>query len=54
MKQFRLIAQHYNMAPGTVLYSVPNMGPELFTVKEGVYMEPWLRLVPVEKVEEIK
>ncbi len=54
MIMFKLIAQHYDMVPGTVLYSVPNMGPELFTVREGVYMEPYLRLVPAEKVEEIK
>jgi hypothetical protein len=51
--KYQLTAQHYDMVPGTVLYSVPNMGPELFTVKEGVYMEPWLRLVPVEKVEKV-
>ncbi len=53
MKAFKLIAQHYDMVPGTVVYAVPNMGPELFTVKEGVYMEPYLRLVPQEKVEEV-
>jgi hypothetical protein len=53
MMKYVITKQHYDMAPGTVVYSVPNMGPELFTVKEGVYMEPYLRLVPQEKVEAV-
>jgi len=49
-KKYVLTETHYDMAPGTVLYLVPNMGTELFSVREGVYMEPYLRLVPAEKV----
>ena len=54
--KYVLTAQHYDMAPGTVVYAVPNVlstkpWPELFTVKEGEYVEPYLRLVPPEKVE---
>jgi|LauGreDrversion4_1035100.scaffolds.fasta_scaffold1953773_2 hypothetical protein len=51
--KYVITKQHYDMVPGTVVYSVPNMGPELFTVREGVYQEPWLRLVPAEKVEKV-
>lgn len=56
--KYVITKQHYDMAPGTVVYEVPNVlstkpWPELFTVKEGVYQEPWLRLVPVEKVEAV-
>ncbi len=58
--KYKLTAQHYDMAPGTVLYSVTNVlysatkpGPDLFTVKEGDYTGPYLRIVPAEKVEAV-
>ena len=56
--KYKLTAQHYDMAPGTVVYEVPNVlstkpWPELFTVKEGEYVEPYLRIVPAEKVEKV-
>jgi len=52
-EKYVLTKQHYDMAPGSVVYAVPNMGPKLFTVKEGEYREPYLRLVPQEKVEKV-
>lgn len=56
--KYVLTQQHYDMAPGTVVYAVPNVlstkpWPELFTVREGEYVEPYLRLVPVEKVTKV-
>ena len=49
--KYQLTTHHYDMVPGTVVYAVPNMGTELFTVREGVYIEPYLRIIPQEKVE---
>jgi len=58
--KYQLTAQHYDMAPGTVVYSVPNVmysatkpGPDLFTIREGEFQEPYLRIVPAEKVEKV-
>lgn len=56
--KYVITKQHYDMVPGTVVYEVPNVlstkpGPDLFTIREGDYMEPWLRLVPAEKVEKV-
>ena len=51
MKKFRLIKQHYDMKPGTVVYKVGMF--------KGVYsidpdnMENNLRIIPDEKLEEI-
>ena len=57
--KYKLTAQHYDMAPGTVVYEVPNVlstkpWPELFTVREGEFQEPYLRIVPFEKVEVVR
>lgn len=51
MNAFKLIAQHYDMAPGTIVYQV-NHGRDLYTVNKDVPGEPYLRIVPAEKVEQ--
>jgi len=51
--KYQLIKQHYDMAPGTVLYSVPGLGPNIFTIEKDMSGEPYLRIVPKEKVEKI-
>lgn len=53
MKAFKLIAQHYDMKPGDIVYSVSSLGEGVFTVNEFEPREPYLRLVPQEKIEEI-
>ena len=51
MKKYRLIKQHYDMKPGTVVYKVG--------ITNGVYsldpdnLENNLRIIPDEKLEEI-
>lgn len=50
MKKFKLIAQHYDMEPGTIVYQVGTLNPELFTVNKESLQEN-LRVVPLEKVE---
>lgn len=57
--KFKLRSQHYDMAPGTIVYGVgpaiPHPGQAqslLVTLKEGDKTEGALRIVPVIKLEE--
>jgi len=51
MKKYRLIKQHYDMKPGTIVYKVG--------LVEGVYsvdpdnLENNLRIIPADKLEEV-
>ena len=56
MKQYKLIAQHYDMVPGTVVWEVPSFtsGDGLFTVDENNVREPYFRMIPYDKVERVK
>lgn len=58
MKQFKLIAQHYDMAPGTIVYAVDTK-PQEQGITNDVLTSltedgKTLRIVPVEKLEELK
>ena len=52
MKKYRLIKQHYDMKPGTVVYKVG--------MSDGVYsidpdnMENNLRIIPADKLEAVE
>ena len=52
MKQFKLIAQHYDMVPGTVVHKVGAIA-NLYTVNPEK-PDQNLRIIPAEKLEEIK
>ena len=51
MKQFRLIAQHYDMVPGTVVYKVGTIA-NLYTVNPAK-PDQNLRIIPTEKLEQV-
>ena len=52
MKMFKLIAQHYDMIPGTIVYQVGTLNVELFTINKDSPQEN-LRIIPLEKVEAV-
>jgi hypothetical protein len=51
MTKFKLIAQHYDMSPGTVVYKVGEVA-NLYTV-DPEKMDQNLRIIPAEKVEKV-
>lgn len=52
MKKFKLIAQHYDMEPGIVVWKV-GTSIDLYTVNKDV-LDQNLRIIPAEKLEEIQ
>jgi hypothetical protein len=52
MKQFKLIAPHYDMVPGDIVYET-TISETIFTTNKDVIGEPYLRIIPLEKVEEV-
>jgi hypothetical protein len=55
MRKFKLIAQHYDMVPGTIVYKLwISIGNDVYTVNPDMPGEPHLRIIPAEKLEEIK
>lgn len=52
MIQFRLIAHHYDMAPGTVVHKVGSIA-NLYTVNPDK-PDQNLRIIPSEKLEQVK
>lgn len=51
MKKYRLIKQHYDMTPGTVVYRVGQF-VGVYTLDPDV-MENNLRIIPLDKLEEV-
>lgn len=53
MMKYVVIKQHYDMVPGTIIYKV-DLGRNLFTVNKDNPSEPYLRIVPADKVEAVR
>lgn len=61
--KYKIVEQHYDMAPDTVLYLVPMltkvlehalMDESVFTIREDAPREPYLRIVPMRKVVKVE